>query len=160
MPKKTANNRSRIEIEDREKPWRNPKILHHLYWEEKKSTTEVGEILGCHQTTVSKWLDRTEVGARDRVEATRKTQPLYTTDNDGYERVVARCGDQTRVVRVHQLVTIVHGEDPHIVFDNDTVVHHRNGVPWDNRPANLQVMTIEDHVSHHAKERQGGGEKD
>jgi hypothetical protein len=159
MPKTTADSRSKIESEDAEKPWRSPEILHHLYWDQKKSTTEVGEILGCHQTTVCKWLHRTGVGTRDQIEATRKTQPLYTHDSDGYEWVVSRCGEQTRVVRVHQLVTIVHGEDSHVVFDDNTVVHHRNGLPWDNRPSNLQVMTTEEHARLHAKERQGGQEE-
>jgi hypothetical protein len=102
---------------------------------------------------VSKWLEKTGVGARDRIEATRKTQPLYKYDNDGYEMVVTRCGDQTRAVRIHQLVTIAHGKDPEIVFHEDNVVHHRNNVPWDNRPNNLQVMSIKDHIKHHDKER-------
>lgn len=31
----------------------------------------------------------------------------------------------------------------------DMVVHHKNGVPWDNRPSNLELMTHAEHSSHH-----------
>jgi len=35
------------------------------------------------------------------------------------------------------------------------VVHHMNGIPDDDRPENLMVMTNHEHVEHHAKLRRG-----
>jgi hypothetical protein len=32
-------------------------------------------------------------------------------------------------------------------------VHHENGVPWDNRPENLELMRIDEHAKHHYPER-------
>lgn len=37
-------------------------------------------------------------------------------------------------------------------LEADEVVHHRNGVPDDNRIENFEVMTSADHASHHSPE--------
>lgn len=29
------------------------------------------------------------------------------------------------------------------------VVHHKNGIPWDDRPSNIELMTQSEHMSHH-----------
>lgn len=35
------------------------------------------------------------------------------------------------------------------------VVHHINGMKLDNRPENLEVMTVSEHVSHHRRTNRG-----
>ncbi|WP_394297586.1 HNH endonuclease [Halorubrum sp. BV1] len=32
-------------------------------------------------------------------------------------------------------------------------VHHQNGIPWDNRPENIELISKEEHDRHHANER-------
>jgi len=41
----------------------------------------------------------------------------------------------------HQVVALLDGYE----MGGSNVVHHENGVPWDNRPENLSVMSREEH---------------
>lgn len=42
-------------------------------------------------------------------------------------------------------------EDPHRVFSKYWNVHHRNTIPWDNRPDNLLSLSARYHRNFHAK---------
>lgn len=67
----------------------------------------------------------------------------------GYEYFRCRAGDDDSTVYVHQLVAILDGEEPAAVFAPHHDVHHRNHVPWDNRPGNVELDDSRDHrVSH------------
>jgi len=47
------------------------------------------------------------------------------------------------------LVAIANGEDPAEIFSSEWNVHHKNDIPWDNRPDNLEVMKHGEHRSLH-----------
>lgn len=136
------NAEQRIEAEDR--PWQDPYVLNYLYYEQGKSTTEAADILGCSSSTVSNWLHRTGLGTRDRINALRESGATFTRSGP-YEMVSANNGDRSSCALVHQLVVIANGEDPHVVFEDSTIIHHRDNIPWDNRPVNLEVMDQEQH---------------
>lgn len=59
-------------------------------------------------------------------------------------------------VRVHTLLAVAEGADPATLFGKNSshVVHHRNGVRWDNRPENIEVMPRGAHTSEHWDDRQ------
>lgn len=74
---------------------------------------------------------------------------------DGYRRW--RSWEPTegreRYVYVHQLLAIAEGADPSRVFSGgEWAVHHRNGLKWDNRPANLELREGDRHIAEHGAE--------
>lgn len=53
-------------------------------------------------------------------------------------------------VYVHQLIAIAEGAAPAELFGGGSVVHHRNSIPWDNRPENLEVFDDQgEHMREH-----------
>ena len=79
--------------------------------------------------------------------------PHVTLEGYIYYRCRAAGSDDT--VYEHQLVAIAEGADPREVF-NGHHVHHRNGVPWDNRPSNLEVRDPRDHGLKHRRDQLAG----
>jgi len=73
----------------------------------------------------------------------------YFTDTGGYVRV----SDGRDVARVHQLLAIADGFDPEDVFSDNTVIHHKNEIKWDNRVENIEMMTNSEHTKYHAVNR-------
>ena len=70
----------------------------------------------------------------------------FHTDDRGYEVWTVWDHPIRRRVLVHRLVAIAeHGVDEVV----GKVVHHRNSIPWDNRPENLEVLSRGEHARHH-----------
>lgn len=65
----------------------------------------------------------------------------FGVDGGGYERWCVRNtadGDVSAAVWHHQLLAIAEGASPRDVFDTGNYVRHENGIPWDNRPDNIE----------------------
>jgi hypothetical protein len=77
------------------------------------------------------------------------TPPRLAHTSLGYEYARCRAGGDDSTVYVHQLVAILAGADPREVFDPDVDVHHRNSVPWDNRPENVELRGSREHRTGH-----------
>lgn len=133
-------------------PWRDSETLRRLYWEERLSLDAVADRLGCSDVTVLNWMEKHDIQRRTE-KRKRLPRPLTVTSpgstNQGYELIWH--GDHC--VRHHRLLAVAeHGFDA--VADKD--VHHRNGVHWDNRPANLTLVDPSEHGRLHAPEPAGG----
>jgi hypothetical protein len=80
----------------------------------------------------------------------------YRTDHEGYEtwrhQYRADGGEKREeTVRIHRLAAVAwFGFGA--VADDGVVVHHRSGVPWDNRESNLELMDWVVHSNHHNPE--------
>lgn len=126
--------------------------LHREYVEKRRTTYDIAEECGVSDVTIGYWLDKHDIERRDRSESQiqhRAEPPTMTVDGRGYERFFVTNGGDRRVVRVHQLVAIAGGADPHKLFDGYDV-HHKNGIEWDNREDNLEVMKHDEHRRQHA----------
>jgi len=74
----------------------------------------------------------------------------FSTRTDGYEVWDTRTRrDRREHVYVHQMVAIADGADPSDLFGGIHEVHHANGIPWDNRPENISVVTPASHAERH-----------
>ena len=69
--------------------------------------------------------------------------------SDGYECVIREYKNSRYRFYIHRLLAVseygiesVKGKD----------VHHKNNIPWDNRPENIELMTKEKHGRHHSLE--------
>lgn len=144
------------------KPYQDKETLERLYYDEELNQIEIADELDCSQITISRWMRKLDIETDDRrIEAVKEARRVEratfeTNEFNGYEYLKTRSdGDMVRI-SVHRLVAIAkYGTDA----VKDMVVHHKNGVPWDNRPQNLEIMTDSEHKSHHAKNRERiGGE--
>lgn len=130
----------------RDKEW-----LYEQYVEKQKSSRDIAGELGCAFGTVLRWLYNHNIETRP---PSSEKPAYYQTTTQGYETVCSRCSGDLRVVSVHQLLAIADGEPPEKVFsDGDFHVHHKNGVPWDNREQNIEVLSGSEHARLHALEQ-------
>jgi len=110
------------------------------------SQREVAEELGCSARTIGRKLEKYDLGARGYGGA-GNSRAAYIHDPRGY--IKAWCRDNNEGVYLHQLSAIAGGADPYTVFDEDTEVHHKNTIKWDNRPSNVEVKNRMEHQAEH-----------
>lgn len=141
--------------------------LRQEYVEKERSQQEIADEWGVGRNTIHRWLKKHDIdrrewtgtGAWNRVE--RASFYTETNDNGGYERIGAYDPEKEGMVwtTVHQLLAVAKGEDPEKVFSNgEFQTHHRTGIPFDNRPENIELLAREAHQ--HAHQRDEWTEED
>lgn len=136
---------------------RNPETLLRLHHDDGLSQRKMGDELGCSQKTVRRWMERLGVEKRDLSEAQSgrrnhtwvERASFYTHRAEG-EVWTVHDSDESSLVTVHRLLAVAE-------YGFDAVkgmhVHHKNGVPWDNRPSNIELLTPEEHGRLHRKDQ-------
>lgn len=136
---------------DEDTPYTDREWLETEYTENGRSSSEIAEEVGVHAATVRTWLHRHGISVRDEGRP-RLAHATYFLDSSGYAAWRDYDPDERRevYVAVHRLLAVAmfgfHEMD-------GKHVHHRNGVKWDNRPANLELRTPTDHAKHHAEQQ-------
>lgn len=145
------------------KPWEDEDMMRKMYCEEEMTTAEISENLGCSQATVSNWLGNHGIKARDTwetryIEFLENPKVPVVTEEDGYERILHTYKGKTEKVYLHRLIAV--SKCGFSLVDNEEVeVHHKNGIKWDNRPDNIEVVPKQRHQSIHADERMENPDK-
>jgi hypothetical protein len=134
------------EIKRMDKPWRDKELVNELYHDKEMSGPEIAELMGCSVQPIYSRIDDT----RNTSEANRiwtwKLPLNIRTDQDGYERFQTKVHGKSMSFAHHRLIAVA--EYGFRALDGN-VVHHKNGIPWDNRPSNLELMPQSDHVREH-----------
>lgn len=124
--------------------------LRELYVEKEMGINKIAEIADCSNHTVELWLDNHDIETRD-VGGREKNHVTYTTTAGGYRQWVNQVPGErtTKTISVHRLLlTLKHDPEE---FDG-MHVHHRNGIPWDNRLENLELLTPKEHRQRHTED--------
>ena len=124
-------------------PWKDEETLRRLYHEERLYLHEIGDKFDVGESTLRYWFDKYDI---ERTPMGPKIKPPNMfVQTQGYETFDTGEGQ----VRVHRLTAVAeYGFDA--VAGND--IHHKNGIPWDNRPSNLVVLGHEEHARKHIEE--------
>lgn len=134
--------------------WKREDWLRDQYWNKDKSGCQIAREQDVNSGTIWYWMDKHDIPRRDRMEeCKRKTRvewANYYTNSHGHPLWKTSNGKNNEdVMYVHRLQAVaewgieaVKGKD----------VHHKNGIPWDNRVENLKPMSPSEHSSQHAKE--------
>lgn len=136
-------------------PWRKETVLRELYEKKKLSQREIANELGCSQRTVQNWMEKHRIEPRSLASARKealikydaKNPAAFSTDVRGYEAWSATIDYKKYHVRVHRLLAVAEWGFEAVCGN---VVHHKNEIKWDNRPSNIELMTLENHARTHS----------
>lgn len=134
------------------RPWNNESKLREMYHGEQMTYQEIADHFGISKAYVGELMQGYGIEPRGSSERhlVQDRHPQYYTHPRGHVIVASEHKGEESKCMMHTLVAIADGADPHELFgDNHKIVHHKNGVRWDNRPENLQVMTDSEHTKHH-----------
>lgn len=130
-----------------EDPWKDEDVLRKEYVEHERSSYDLADEWGCDSKTVRNWLERFGIERREAKDYNRVEYVRHEHSPQGYERWQHAYGkDRGALVLVHRLLAVAEYGTDAVVGNH---VHHKNGVPWDNRPENIELKDPSTHARDH-----------
>jgi len=126
--------------------------LTDLYYTAGMTLNGMGAVADCHQQTIANWMDEYGLDRRTGNRFERKPWASYGHHARGYPKWdVWNSDEETQhTVLVHRLIAAA---EYGLAEMDGKIVHHINGVKWDNRPSNLELMTQSEHATQHGKQQ-------
>jgi hypothetical protein len=164
----------------------NKEILAELYINQKLSTTDIAKKFNISNSRARKLLIENNIPIRSRADGIRAAshklgvhmigKKFIRSDETKKKISIARLNcKSTKGTRITTNGYVEYttggnkGRSVHVVcmerhigrrINKNEQVHHINGVKTDNSIENLQLMTINEHMAHHAKENNSNRTRD
>lgn len=120
----------------------NKEEIRRLYIDEELTQEEIADELSVTQAAVSYHMKDMDIDTNDK---TTRPPPVLHTEL-GYEYWQHHDGESKKSVYIHRLLSISeYGFEKTI----DKEVHHKNRIPWDNRPENIEPLSTSEHRRRH-----------
>lgn len=123
------------------------KALYEWYWEERMTTREIATEFNIPRDGLREVFRRFDI-------KTRRTgdHAQYRTNYNGYESWRSKDPDGVeRSMKVHRLLAVA---EFGVEAVKGNVVHHKNGIKWDNRSGNIEPMGERKHLQEHYQDRE------
>lgn len=125
----------------------DPDTLRRLYWDEGRSLSEIAKLTPVTIGAIKHHMEKHGIDRRSLAEANRRHTAAIRVGQYGYVRWHSTEEGRERTCSVHRLLAVSE-------FGIDSVkgmdVHHKNGIKWDNRAENIELLTTAEHASHHS----------
>lgn len=158
IDRRDLSNSAKVRAGTNDKPYNDKEWLEKKYLDEKMSTVEIADLVDVHHTTINNSLDKFDIDRRGYSESVELADIEYPTQSDhhNYKNYLPVKHDNGYLywvdntnhnwIAVHRLAAVAwFGLDK----VKDKVVHHKNGIKYDNREENLDLMTQSEHVKKH-----------
>lgn len=127
--------------------WYKDESLLSAAYQQHGTGTAMAEAYGTNAATVYYWLNK-----RGLTEDPKDRPLNMRTRALGYEEFKGESrGEQYRLLH-HKLLAVAEFGYAAVATE-ETVVHHINHIPWDNRPSNLTLMNRTEHNKLHANRK-------
>jgi len=125
-------------------------VLHNLYVVQNMTDSEIADTFGVSKSTVTYHRNKHSIEGRTPKEYASLRPATLEQTKDGYVYWNANTADEYRRVYVHRLLAVAEYGIENVKSHE---VHHTNGMTWDNRADNIELMTEEEHKREHAEQR-------
>ena len=132
-----------------EKPWADEDWMRENYVEKGLSQSDIANKTEVSLSTIRRWMERHGIEKRSQSEAVTRgnlDNPVPVRLHEGYRTWTHSFRGERDTVLVHRLLAV---SEYGFEATNGKVVHHKNGVRWDNRPENIELLTNSEHTKHH-----------
>jgi predicted DNA-binding protein YlxM (UPF0122 family) len=134
----------------------NSEWLYERYYGDNMTISEMADAAGVGDASIIRQMDRRGIERRPNYVTRVLRNPgagFVQADARGYEMIKHSVKDHTYNFPIHRLLAIA--EYGYEVVKG-AVVHHKNGIKWDNRPDNIELFDSQaEHMKHHGEERGG-----
>jgi len=120
-------------------PHRDKDTFAAVYFDRTNTLHDLAEHFDVSLMTVHRWIDEHDLPRREPNHAR-----MRTTQDKGYETWY----NSGKRVYVHRLLAVAKCGYNAVVNKR---IHHKNGIPWDNRPENVEPLTRKEHQGRHKK---------
>jgi len=123
-------------------PWQDKEKLENYYLKKSMSINDIADHFDVDYQTIRRWLHIHEIPVRSRGKPLEQSVLVRTT-KEGYVRCI---GEDSNYAYIHRLLAAV---DHDLDDMKGKHVHHKNGIKWDYRPENIEVLSPERHMQKH-----------